>query len=186
MAHGTFEWQRRMGVHEAYHRSGVNRLIHWVCIPLELACAAKLLALASWSTWLDGAIVGIAALGVVYLATEIVMGAAMVGLLLALREAALRVSSGTWSIDALAAAALFVALFQFQTRVGHGVFERGIDDTDKNFAELGRTKNPIPIVLVFYYHLVELFLAAGYRPALRAAIAAHTREELARMGGDSP
>jgi uncharacterized membrane protein YGL010W len=77
--------------------------------------------------------------------------------------------------------ALFAAAFVVQTRVGHGVFEEGVDDTEKNLAELRRTKNPIPIVLVFFYHLVEVLLAAGYRPALRAAVERYRAEELSLL-----
>ena len=72
----------------------------------------------------------------------------------------------------------------FQTQVGHGVFERGIDDTDKNLAELRRTGNPVPIVLVFYYHLIEILFAIGYRPALRRAVEQQRDEELARIADD--
>ena len=67
------------------------------------------------------------------------------------------------------------------SEIDEGVFEDGLDDTNQNVAELRRTKNPIPIVLVFYYHLVELLFAAGYRPALRDAVAVHTRAELERL-----
>jgi hypothetical protein len=63
--------------------------------------------------------------------------------------------------------------------VGHVVFEGGGDDTEKNLAELRRTKNPIPILLVFYYHLVEILLAAGYRPRLKEEIDSFTRMDLA-------
>src|SRR6185369_9454253 len=42
---GAFDWIRRMGVHKAYHLDPTNRLIHWICIPIELAAVVKLLSL---------------------------------------------------------------------------------------------------------------------------------------------
>lgn len=176
----TFDWVRRMGVHEAYHLSPVNRVIHWTCIPLELAALLKLLALMPGS--LD--LVAIAGVGVVYLATDLGAGALMVGLLVVLRALVAPLTSGTPFVDGVVAVALFVAAFVFQTRVGHGVFEHGIDDTAMNLAEFRRTRNPIPLVLVFYYHLWELLLALGYRPALQQAIADHRTAELARIPAD--
>jgi uncharacterized membrane protein YGL010W len=87
-------------------------------------------------------------------------------------------------LDAVLAAAVFAVAFTVQTRIGHGVFERGIDDTEMNLAELARTKNPIPILLVFAYHGLELLFAAGYRPAISARVEEHRRGELARIPND--
>ena len=82
------------------------------------------------------------------------------------------------------ALALFAITFGLQLGLGHRVFERGRDDTAQNLAELSRTRNPVPILLVFYYHLVELFLAAGYRPGLARDLAAFTERE--RASWDDP
>jgi len=177
MSDGRFQWLRRMGVHEAYHQSGPNRVIHWICIPIELFAFIRLLALPHW-----GVAAGVAALvGVVYLMTDVLAGALMAALLGGLVAAARQVSVGARWLDALVAVAVFVLSFTVQTQLGHRVFERGVDDTDKNITELRKTGNPIPIVLVFYYHLVEVLFALGYRPGLRAQVDAHTREELARL-----
>ena len=40
-----FDWVRRMGVHEAYHLDRTNRVIHWICIPLQLLAVVELLSL---------------------------------------------------------------------------------------------------------------------------------------------
>ena len=85
----------------------------------------------------------------------------------------------------LATTSAVVVSFVIQTRVGHGVFEHGLDDTDHNLAELARTKNPVPILLVFYYHLVEVLFALGYRPALAREMAKHRAAELARMASQN-
>jgi uncharacterized membrane protein YGL010W len=105
--------------------------------------------------------------------TDVVAGALMLGALLGLWRLALVATTGSVAMDCIGAVGAFVAAFVVQTRVGHGVFERGIDDTDDNLRELARTKNPVPILLVFYYHLVEVLFAAGYRPALRREMEAH-------------
>ncbi len=168
-----------MGVHEAYHQSPANRWIHWVCIPLELFAVVKLLSLVPLGGPLDLSLVIIALAAPIYALTELAVGLTMAGIL-----------TGCWWIathgprlgpgwEALLALALFAATFGVQVGVGHRSFEGGRDDTEKNLAELRRTKNPIPLLLVFYYHLVEIFFAVGYRPGLRRDIAAFTAREIA-------
>jgi uncharacterized membrane protein YGL010W len=177
-----FDWVRRMGVHEAYHLDPTNRLIHWICIPLELAALLKLLSLVP--TPVDLGLVAIGAIGLLYLAVDRIGGAAMIGMLIGLWALAATLTSGSAHLDALVAVGAFALAFVFQTRVGHGVFERGLDDTAMNLAEFRRTKNPIPLVLVFYYHALELLFAAGYRPTLAARMHAHRARELARLPND--
>jgi uncharacterized membrane protein YGL010W len=171
-----FQWVRRMGVHEAYHLSRANRIIHWICIPIELWMVVKLLSL------VHVALPVIAVVGLIYLLAEPLAGALMAALLVGMW--ALPLTSGRPWLDAALALAGFVAAFVFQTQVGHNVFEKGIDDTKMNLAELRRTKNPIPILLVFYYHAVELLFALGYRPALRRAMESFRSEHLASLPND--
>lgn len=125
-----FDWVRRMGAHEAHHTSTANRVIHWLCIPVELFMLAELLSHVALGP-IDLALVVIVATSVVYLMTDVVAGTLMLAALL-----------GLWRL------ALVVR-------------------------ELARTKNPVPVLLVFYYHLVEVLFAAGYRPALRREMEAH-------------
>jgi uncharacterized membrane protein YGL010W len=171
-----------MGVHEAYHLHPTNRILHWVCIPIELAAALKLLA--TIPTSIDLALAAIALVGAVYLAVDLLGGVAMMLVLLALRALVGLLTSGVVALDVAFAVGAFVAAFVVQTRIGHGVFERGIDDTAMNVAELRRTRNPIPILLVFAYHAFELLFALGYRPSLWAAIERHRAAELTRIPED--
>ncbi len=172
-----FDWVRRMGAHEAHHTSTANRVIHWLCIPVELFMLAELLSHVALGP-IDLALVVIVATSVVYLMTDVVAGALMLACLLGLWRLALVATTGSVAVDCVGAVVAFVAAFVVQTRVGHGVFERGIDDTEDNLRELARTKNPVPILLVFYYHLVEVLFAAGYRPALRREMEAHREATL--------
>jgi uncharacterized membrane protein YGL010W len=181
----AFDWPRRMGVHEAYHRSAGNRIVHWACIPLQLLGVIEVLSQVRHGS-LDLALVAIAAVGALYIAADVVAGALMVVFLLALWAAAGRVTTGSAWLDAGLGAALLVAAFVFQTRVGHDVYERGVDDTAMNLAELRRTRNPVPILLIFFYHLVEILFAAGYRPALRRQVAAAEEAERARLAAPVP
>jgi len=183
---GRFEWVRRMGVHEAYHKSTVNRIIHWICIPFELFAVVKLLSLVRIESVgmagypLDLAWLVIAVVAFIYLLTEILAGLLMTAALVGLHILANQISTGTIWIDALGALGLFILSFSVQTQIGHRIFEKGIDDTEKNLAEFGRTKNPVPLLLIFYYHLVEILFAIGYRPSLKKSVgdfnAAETRE----------
>jgi uncharacterized membrane protein YGL010W len=171
-----------MGVHEAYHLSPANRLIHWICIPLELAALLKILT--AIPAPVDLGLLAIALVAAVYLAADLMGGAVMALLLLALRAVVMPLGTGSVGLDVASAAVVFAAAFTFQTRVGHVVFEQGIDDTEMNLAEFRRTRNPIPLLLVFYYHAVELLFALGYRPTVRAAMERHRDAELARLPGD--
>jgi uncharacterized membrane protein YGL010W len=175
---GAFGWKRRMGVHEAYHQRGANRVLHWLLIPVELWAVVKLLAWVPLPAGLDLGLLVILTIAPVYLATELVLGGLMVGFLLACWTSAGALLVAPSPLAVLGVLLLFAVSFGLQVAVGHGVFEQGRDDTDKNLRELAQTKNPIPILLVFYYHLVEIALLLGYRPALRRQIADFTREEL--------
>ena len=169
-----------MGVHEAYHTHPLNRWMHWLCIPLELWAVVKLASLVELGG-IDLAMVLIAILAPVYVLAEPLLGAVMVAFLVGCWRVATWVLPAQPIVGAIVAVVVFAASFGLQVAVGHGVFEAGRDDTKQNLAELARTKNPIPIVLVFFYHLVEIALAAGYRPALAREIHGHTEREQTRM-----
>jgi uncharacterized membrane protein YGL010W len=170
-----------MGVHEAYHRNAVNRALHWMLIPFELWAVLALLSRIPLGLLGDAALVAIVLVAPVYLVTEPLLGSCMVLFLLGARALALRLMPSSPAWGALVAAAVFAVTFAAQVRIGHGVYEEGRDDTDKNLAELRRTKNPVPILLVFYYHLVEIALAAGYRPALARDIRTFMDAEMATL-----
>src|SRR5688500_2567099 len=112
----AFDWPRRMGKHEAYHLARTNRIVHWICIPIELAAAAQLLALVPLGP-IDLSVVALAALFVIYVATDFLGGVLMTALLVGLRAIALSVTSGSRAIDAGVAVAVFVVAFVVQTRV---------------------------------------------------------------------
>jgi len=171
-----------MGVHEAYHLHPINRVIHWICIPIELAAVVKLLALVP--SRVDLGFVAVVLVGILYGLADTVAGACMTLLLLVLHTIVVPLTTGWAVLDAVFAATVFIAAFAIQTRVGHGIFERGIDDTEMNLAEFARTKNPIPLLLVFAYHGLELLFAAGYRPAINARVQEHRRGELDRIPND--
>lgn len=178
-ATGAFGWKRRMGVHEAYHQDFHNRLVHWFCIPSELLAVAALLAAIPLGPARDAALVAVILLAPIYVATEPLLGAFMIAFLAGCRWLSLQALDVSVAGTIVGAIVLFAVTFAIQIRVGHGLYEEGRDDTEQNLAELRRTKNPIPILLVFYYHLVELAFAVGYRPALRAEVERHSREHLA-------
>jgi uncharacterized membrane protein YGL010W len=180
MSDGAFGWKRRMGVHEAYHTHPLNRWMHWLCIPLELWAVVKLASLASFGSF-DLALVLITVLAPIYILAEPLLGSLMVGFLVGCWRLATWLLPESPIVGAVVAVVVFAVTFGLQVAVGHGVFEQGRDDTKANLEELARTKNPIPIVLVFFYHLVEIALAAGYRPALARAIRGHTEREVAAM-----
>ena len=177
---GIFEWKRRMGVHWAYHTSSTNRLIHFLCIPFQLFGLIKLLSLLpSVAEW-DWALLFIIATAPLYLLPHLPAGVCMVAMLLGLRWLGLQLP-GSW-IGLLIGAFTLVVPFMIQTQIGHKLFEPGQrDDTEKNIKEFLATKNPIPLALIFYYHMVELWLLLGVQPALKQEIEGHMQRELAEF-----
>jgi hypothetical protein len=104
-----------MGVHEAYHLARPNRVVHWIAIPIELAAAAKLLSLAKIGP-IDLALVAIVVLGAIYLATDLLGGALMIGLLVGLWAMVLSIGSGSIAIDAAVSVAVFVVASRSSSR----------------------------------------------------------------------
>jgi uncharacterized membrane protein YGL010W len=178
-----FDWVRRMGVHEAYHLSRTNRIIHWICIPLQLFAVVWLLSLVRLGP-IDLAVPAILAAGAVFVAADFLVGVLMTMALAGFWLFAHQLAAGSLALDAGLAAGLFGAALLFQTQVGHGHYEQGVDDTAKNLAELRRTKNPIPILLVFAYHLVEILFALGYRRDLKREVEDEREAERRRIPDD--
>lgn len=169
-----------MGIHLAYHESRANRVIHGACIPFELFAIVLLLSQVRIAG-LPFALIALAFVGIVYLRTDLLIGAAMIALLLGLTLAA-HVTSPVPSIAAVAlSVAIFATTFLIQLRVGHGIYEAGVDNTDCNLGEFWETKNPVPLLLVFYFHLAHLILSLGYRPELKAQVEDVRTAELAAL-----
>lgn len=181
---GIFEWKRRMGVHLAYHQSSMNRLIHFICFPCQLIGLLKLLSLLpSMGEW-DVSLLLIIALSPIFILPEMLSGMLMVVLFMGLRFVALELP-GSW-VGLLMGVLFFAISFTIQTEIGHKVFEEnGRDDTEKNINELLETKNPIPFLLVFYYHVLNLLLLFGYRPKLKEEIEIHLKEEQSHFEKES-
>ena len=174
---GRFEWIERMGRHEAYHQSFINRLFHWICIPIELFGVLKMTSLLTLFGTISFAHILILVSGLVFMSAEWIIGAAMTVLLIALLHIAQTFTLGI-SFDAIFGLLCFIVPFIAQTQLGHRFFEPDSrDDTAKNLAELKRSKNPIPILLIFFYHMAELFFAASYRPTLYKTVNHWTEKE---------
>lgn len=151
MSNAFYEnWPLRMGIHQAYHTNTHNKIAHWILIPLEIYGVVSLLA--ALPTIVEWAL--LFAIATVYLSTNLSMGASFVCFVLGLR--ALRTTP-------LAGLIFFIIPFLAQTMIAHKYFEpNGRDDTEKNVNEFKQTKNPVPLLLIFYYHWVELFFLCGF------------------------
>ncbi len=160
-----FEWTRRMGVHQAYHLSVANKIIHGVCIPFQLWGIVRLLSVLINHFWI------VLLLSPIYCLCEPTMGGSFAAFLWLLSFFG-RESHFLWG------PAIFVCANLFQTRVGHALETGGRDDTKKNMAEFKKTKNPIPLLLIFWYHWVEVFFLLGYKPELKREVdaAQHAQE----------
>ncbi|WP_206509261.1 hypothetical protein C5142_19820 [Rhodococcus sp. BGS-1C] len=175
-----FDWIERMGVHYAYHQSLLNRVVHWICIPIELGAVLGLLSVVDVGP-VDAGLVAVALIGALYCTAELFLGLLWSVQLVAIWFVAstLLADLGLWAI--VASSAAFAVTFTIQLVLGHRIGENGRDDTARNLSCASMSKNPVPILLIFFYHFVEVALIAGYRPTVRARVDDATRRELARL-----
>ncbi len=153
----TFDWTGRMGVHQTYHRNVLNKVVHGICIPLQLWGAVHLL-----SALLNPFFV-VLLLSPLYMLCDVAAGVSFAALLVVLGFVA-RDAHFLWG------PVLFVVANLVQTKLGHALEEECRDDTQKNIAEFKQTKNPVPLLLIFFYHWVELFFLFGYKPELKQEV----------------
>eukprot|EP01006_Ploeotia_vitrea_P010751 TRINITY_DN27987_c0_g1_i1.p1 TRINITY_DN27987_c0_g1~~TRINITY_DN27987_c0_g1_i1.p1 ORF type:complete len:312 (-),score=129.61 TRINITY_DN27987_c0_g1_i1:61-996(-) len=93
----------------------------------------------------------------------------------ATRDAALMVSAGYGAM-------LFLGALFAQVIIGHGFFEDdAADDTADNLREFRATLNPVPLLLIYWYHLVDLMMLLGYKPVLREHIEMLTHEQVPHL-----
>ncbi|MGB3773120.1 MAG: hypothetical protein WBA00_18440 [Rhodococcus sp. (in: high G+C Gram-positive bacteria)] len=158
----------------------LNRVVHWVCIPIEMAAVLGLLSMIRMGP-VDGGIVAVLVLGALYVATDVVLGTVWTSALFGLWFLSRSVLDGRPVWVAVVPVALFAVTFATQLVVGHRIGERGLDDTSMNLFCARSDRNVVPLLLVFYYHVVELAFMAGYRPDVRAQVDAVTRREIERI-----
>ena len=162
---GRFDWIERMGVHEAYHQNPINRWIHWICIPLELWSIIKFLSLIRFADY-NLALLVVLVVSLIYILVDLVAGMAMTFFLFIMLTSAVYINMGALWKEILFSVLVFVASFLFQTKIGHGIFEKGVDDTTRNIDEFKKNKDPIPMILIFYYHFLQILFSFGYRTDL--------------------
>jgi uncharacterized membrane protein YGL010W len=174
---GKFDWVKRMGVHLAFHTNPINKTMHLILIPFELMGAIALIGrdpLEATNFFSYPSLITILLLGMIYVQTDIICGATFTGFLVLLQAAVFEFMAfvgitGGWR--ALFGLGLFVVFGLVQTQIGHKKFEpEGRDDTEKNVVEFQKTGRPIPLLLIFYYHWVEVFFMLGYKPELKSRV----------------
>lgn len=164
-----------MGQHFAYHYNLINREIHFAMIPLELMgflCIVGAFPLVFTLPQLLGTCQTLALIvvaSVIYVRTDMFCGGSFAVFLILLHTAlyailgALNIAPG-WP-QLLFGIMTFLIPNQIQTRIGHAKFEpQGRDDTELNLTEFAHTGRVVPILLIFYYHWVELAFICGYNP----------------------
>ncbi|KAI3661904.1 hypothetical protein MP638_005945 [Amoeboaphelidium occidentale] len=168
---GNFNWIKRMGVQEAYHRNPMNRLLHYFLVPIELMAVIALLMgipyqpYFAWFSSVCSVVIGI--LTYVYASTDFLCGITF-SLALFVAQPLVYVAINAVLLPGMLLGVLtFAFTYSLQAFVAHKVFEEeGRDDADVLFEEVLRTKNIIPLFLAYYYYWVDLFFALGYKPEL--------------------
>lgn len=169
------DWERRMGFHLAFHMGTANNILHKTTIPWIVTGILQILRQISLPGvgWNAGQAY-CAALGLgAYARAEPLLGltfsALQYGIYLAITD---YLPYEGWS-GAGVGLGIFAVALAMQVGIGHHVLEPdGRDDAHINGEEFKRTKNPVPLVMVFYYHWCHLWFLMGYRPALWARISA--------------
>eukprot|EP01063_Lacrimia_lanifica_P008305 TRINITY_DN15374_c0_g1_i1.p1 TRINITY_DN15374_c0_g1~~TRINITY_DN15374_c0_g1_i1.p1 ORF type:complete len:217 (+),score=87.30 TRINITY_DN15374_c0_g1_i1:61-711(+) len=178
---GAFEWRRRMGVHMAYHTSQVNEALHKLLIPVQVFAILRVLSAvvlfeARAGLPVDLAVVFIVATAPLYLCADVAAGALYV-----VMQVLLWMDRG--AVPLYAAPLLFVGALLVQTQIGHRFFEpQGRDDTRDNLAEFGkRGYNPVPLLLVYFYHTVDLLFISGYGAEQLKVVESYKRKHLSTL-----
>lgn len=129
-----FDWIERMGVHYAYHQSLLNRVVHWICIPIELGAVLGLLSVVDVGP-VDAGLVAVALIGALYCTAELFLGLLWSVQLVAIWFVAstLLADLGLWAI--VASSAAFAVTFTVQLVLGHRIGENGRDDTGRNLSD---------------------------------------------------
>eukprot|EP00389_Voromonas_pontica_P001203 GDKH01001794.1.p1 GENE.GDKH01001794.1~~GDKH01001794.1.p1 ORF type:complete len:197 (+),score=17.75 GDKH01001794.1:193-783(+) len=182
---GPYLWKWRMARHFAYHTDTANLVIHALCIPLEIMGFIALLNSGSL-VLLNWHIAEYLAIGLtcgLLLWLEPVCGALAASFLILSRHVLITwLSVASLPVRLAITVSLLLAPIQVQRRIGHGVFEpEGRDDTYLNVKEARESGSYFPLLLIFFYHLVDGALRLGYRPELRKEIAALTKKEHAAL-----
>lgn len=158
-----FNWEQRMGNHLAYHRNKINNAVHLICIPAIVYGLLIVMSVIDSVTSISVTVGLLLVLGIVFLLVDIIVGAVVVALLF---FAAFQLSNPSEALvfSLVVGLVWMIGPFVVQTQVGHRVFEdEGRDDTEINIKEFRETLNPIPLVLIFFYHAMEVAMLLGYK-----------------------
>lgn len=180
-------WHLRMGKHEAVHQNGINRIIHWTCIPCQIFSACLLFSnvdIMKYTFLTMGdtimipfnlSLVVICSIVILYylldelgaLFTAIVWSPLLVGANVIHQHSLL----GEYEI--IFSLLFFISTFSIQVGVGHVVFEEGRDDTEQNISEFFETWNPVYISCIPFYHHMEIIFNMGLKSHIYKNVIKH-------------
>ena len=194
-----FNWEQRMGIHFAHHQSKANVMLHSITVPfivfgfLLLLQQFKLLEISDGGFQIDLGLVFCVLTIPVWYQTDPLCGSTFSILLFAIHYVAsiLFPPSSSASDDynnIVYGLLLLLGSIIVQIQVGHGLLESNsqYDDANTNRLDLSEImhrvfKNPIPVLLVLYYHWIDMFLLLGYKPELRQRIDTYAKQHLQSM-----
>ena len=187
---GLCQWQLRMAIHLAFHRSPINIALHTVMPPFNALGILMLLMpfMRIDSITLFGASFSLAwiiLLGVMLMYVCIDALAALIVVLPIVILFPLIDDAYVWLDSNILFMTSGVMMFSLalwvQIVIGHHWAEKGIGDEQENIEELFVSKNPIPFVLLPIYTIIDLLMMLGYRPALARKTRAITEDLHSRL-----
>lgn len=161
---GVFSWKRRYAIHRMYHKSIANQITHFIGTPLQLFSFIKLFSLFNFNgtalgTGCNLGLLFIAFLAFVYCRIHLFIGLFVtVYLVLSWYVASYILWSSLWYVNILIAAAFFILGVLIQVGVGHKILQKQKTNLETEFAEFFQTRDPMIIILIFFFPFLDLFM----------------------------
>ncbi len=169
---GLFQWQRRMGIHLAFHRDPMNIFLHTVfpvfnALGVLLMCYPLFIDIPMLSEAPVSVALGVLFVSFLLYALVDILASVLVCLPVLLLYPLCQWSyeamgQSVWAMEVLGLAIFMLALW-IQVGIGHKICEKGLGDEVENIKEMFESKNPMHFIILPVYTVLDLLFMVGYR-----------------------
>ncbi len=168
---GLFQWQRRMGIHLAFHRDPMNIFLHTVfpifnALGILMMCYPFFIELPVINEPVSLALLVLTASFLLYALVDILAAllvSAPVLLLYPLCQWSFELLDGSIFWLMITGSIVFLVALWIQVGIGHKICEDGLGDEVENIVEMFESKNVIPFIILPVYTVLDLLFMLGYR-----------------------
>ncbi|MEH6347600.1 MAG: hypothetical protein V7785_21065 [Bermanella sp.] len=168
---GLFQWQRRMGIHLAFHRDPMNIFLHTVfpvfnALGILMMCYPFFIELPVINETVSLALLVLMASFLLYALVDVlaaILVSAPVLLLYPLCQWSFELLGGSIFWLMIAGSLIFIIALWIQVGIGHKICENGLGDEIENIVEMFESKNPIQFIILPVYTVLDLLFMLGYR-----------------------